>query len=260
MRPFTQVFPGRGILAGLLMLGFTVSHFDSRGEDFSGPHQRMMQSIHRDVARNSQVLGRDHLSATVADALARVERHLFVPPDLRGNAYANQPLPIGFGQTISQPTIVALMTDLLALGPGDTVLEIGTGSGYQAAVLAEVVPQGRVHTIEIVPGLARSARDRLADLGYDNIAVYEGDGYLGLPDQAPFAGIMVTAAAPEIPRPLIEQLAPGGRLVMPVGPYGQTQYLTLLSKDPDGELAEKVVLAVRFVPLVRGSETGGQDR
>ncbi|MBU8870929.1 MAG: protein-L-isoaspartate(D-aspartate) O-methyltransferase [Gemmatimonadales bacterium] len=249
--PFKQTIPGHQVLAGLIMLGVILFPFDSCGGDYSGPHQRMMLAIHRDVARNSQVLGRDNLSDEVARAMARVERHLFVPLELRSNAYANSPLPIGHGQTISQPTIVAMMTDLLALSPADTVLEIGTGSGYQAAVLAEIVPGGIVHTIEIVPELARSARNRLATLGYDNIEVHEGDGYLGLPDQAPFTGIMVTAAASEIPEPLIQQLAPGGRLVMPVGPHGETQYLTLLSKNNEGQVTEKVVLAVRFVPLVR---------
>ena len=257
MRPLMQDFLGRGILTGLLMLGITSIPFDSYSEDYSRPHQRMMQSISRDVARNSQVLGRSHLSATVEDAMARVQRHLFVPHELRGNAYANHPLPIGHSQTISQPTIVALMTDLLALGPNDKVLEIGTGSGYQAAVLAEVVPGGMVHTIEIVPELARTAGDRLAALGYDNIEVHEGDGYLGLPGQAPFAGIMVTAAAPEIPQPLVDQLAPGGRLVMPVGPTGETQYLTVMSKNKDGRVTKKVVLAVRFVPLVRSERDPG---
>ncbi len=257
MRLFMLVGPGRPFLVGLIMIGVLLNPFQSNGEDFSSLHQRMMYAINRDVARNNRVLGRNHLSIEVAGAMSRVRRHLFVPPELRNNAYANHPLPIGHGQTISQPTIVAMMTDLLALGSTDTVLEIGTGSGYQAAVLAEVVTRGRVHTIEIVPDLARSARKRLTDLGYDNIEVHEGDGYLGLPGLAPFAGILVTAAAPEIPEPLIKQLAPGGRLVMPVGPHGETQFLTVLSKNLDGEVAEKVVLAVRFVPLVRSERDPG---
>lgn len=211
----------------------------------------MMESIHSDVARNFEVLGRGELSLAVAGAMARVERHLFVPPELAPNAYANRPLSIGHGQTISQPTVVALMTDLLDLAPDAVVLEIGTGSGYQAAVLAEVVPDGRVHTIEIVPELARSARERLAALGYNKIEVHEGDGYRGLPDLAPFDGILVTAAAAQIPPPLIDQLAPGARLVMPVGEQGATQWLTVLERDRDGTLGRRVVLPVRFVLLTR---------
>ena len=237
------------IVVGLMMASMGGNSIGSGDEDWSGPHQAMMRSIHVDVARNKQVLGRDHLSEPVALAMATVPRHEFVPEELRGNAYANHPLPIGHGQTISQPTIVALMTDLLALGPEDNVLEVGTGSGYQAAVLSEVVTRGRVFTIEIVSELARTARKRLANLGYKNVVVHTGDGYLGLPENAPFDGIMVTAAANEIPVPLIEQLKPGGRLVMPVGGQGETQWLTLVSKDLEGEIDRRVVLPVRFVPL-----------
>ena len=237
------------IVIGLVMASMAENSIGSSGEDWSGPHQDMMRAIHADVARNIQVLGRDHLSETVALAMAKVPRHEFVPPELRKNAYANHPLPIGHGQTISQPTIVALMTDLLALESGDNVLEVGTGSGYQAAVLSEVVNRGQVFTIEIVSELARTARKRLARLGYQNVVVHTGDGYLGLPDNAPFDGIMVTAAATEIPAPLLEQLKPGGRLVMPVGGQGETQWLTLVSKDLAGEIDRRVVLPVRFVPL-----------
>ncbi|MEN8007144.1 MAG: protein-L-isoaspartate(D-aspartate) O-methyltransferase [Candidatus Krumholzibacteriota bacterium] len=237
------------IVVGLMMASMAENSIGSGERDWSGPHQAMMRAIHADVARNVQVLGRDHLSQPVALALARVPRHEFVPPELRGSAYANNPLPIGHGQTISQPTIVAMMTDILALGPEDKVLEVGTGSGYQAAVLSEVVSRGRVFTIEIVPELARTARKRLADLGYENVVVHTGDGYLGLPEDGPFDGIMVTAAAEKIPAPLLEQLKPGGRLVMPVGGQGEVQWLTLVSKDSDGEIDRRVVLPVRFVPL-----------
>lgn len=237
------------IVVGLMMASMAENSIGPGGKDWSGPHQAMMRAIHVDVARNRQVLGRDHLSDAVALAMARVPRHEFVPPELRGNAYANHPLPIGHGQTISQPTIVALMTDLLDLGPADTVLEVGTGSGYQAAVLGEVVTGGKVFTIEIVSELARTARKKLAALGYQNVVVHTGDGYLGLPDDAPFDGIMVTAAADEIPAPLLEQLKPGGRLVMPVGGQGETQWLTLVSKDLDDNIDRRVVLPVRFVPL-----------
>ena len=243
------------IIVGLVMASMAENSIGSSGKDWSGPHQDMMRAIHADVARNRQVLGRDHLSESVALALAKVPRHEFVPQELRKNAYANHPLPIGHGQTISQPTIVALMTDLLALEPEDNVLEVGTGSGYQAAVLSEVVTGGTVFTIEIVADLARTARKRLARLGYQNVVVHAGDGYLGLPDDAPFDGIMVTAAADEIPAPLLEQLKPGGRLVMPVGGQGETQWLTLVSKNPEGEIDQRVVLPVRFVPLT-GAHTG----
>jgi protein-L-isoaspartate(D-aspartate) O-methyltransferase len=237
------------IVVGLMMASMAENSIGSSGEDYSGPHKDMMRAIHTDVARNIQVLGRDHLSEPVALAMAKVPRHEFVPPELRSSAYANHPLPIGHGQTISQPTIVALMTDLLALASGDSVLEVGTGSGYQAAVLSEVVSGGTVFTIEIVADLARTARKRLAGLGYQNVVVHAGDGYLGLPDDAPFDGIMVTAAAEEIPSPLLEQLKPGGRLVMPVGGQGETQWLTLVSKNSEGEIDRRVVLPVRFVPL-----------
>jgi protein-L-isoaspartate(D-aspartate) O-methyltransferase len=214
----------------------------------------MLRSVQADVARNREVLGRPTLSAPVAAALAAVPRHEFVPHTYRTHAYENRALPIGLGQTISQPTIVALMTDLLALAPGDTVLEVGTGSGYQAAVLSAVLTDGYVHTIEIVTDLARTARLRLRSLGYDNVEVHEGDGYAGLPDHAPFAGIMVTAAADAVPQPLIDQLAPGARLVMPVGDRDEVQWLTVLEKAPDGALTRRRVLAVRFVPLTGEAE------
>jgi protein-L-isoaspartate(D-aspartate) O-methyltransferase len=237
------------IVVGLMMASMAENSIGSHELDWSGPHQAMMRAIHADVARNRQVLGRDQLSEPVALAMAKVPRHEFVPPELRNQAYDNHPLPIGHGQTISQPTIVALMTDLLGLEPTDHVLEVGTGSGYQAAVLSEVVTGGQVFTIEIVADLARVARKRLASLGYENVVVHTGDGYLGLPENAPFDGILATAAADKIPTPLIEQLKPGGRLVMPVGGQGQTQWLTLVSKDPEGRIDRRVVLPVRFVPL-----------
>ena len=238
---------------GLMMASMAENSIGSSEQDWSGPHQAMMRAIHADVARNRQVLGRDHLSEAVAVALAKVPRHEFVPAEFRNQAYDNHPLPIGHGQTISQPTIVALMTDLLNLETADHVLEVGTGSGYQAAVLSEVVTNGQVFTIEIVADLARAARKRLAALGYKNVVVHTGDGYLGLPENGPFDGIMVTAAAKKIPAPLIEQLKPGGRLVMPVGGQGETQWLTLVSKDLEGRVDRRVVLPVRFVPLTRGN-------
>lgn len=211
--------------------------------------QNMLRSIAEDVARHGNVMGSNHLSDEVAHALATVPRHLFVPKRLRPQAYANHPLPIGQGQTISQPTIVAMMTELMAVGSADTILEVGTGSGYQAAVLAEIV--AHVFTIEIIPELARSAEEILADLDYENVTVYAGDGYAGLPDEAPFDAIMVTAAPPTLPSTLLDQLKTGGRLVAPVGPDGATQWLTVWIKQEDGTCRKKVIIPVRFVPMVR---------
>ncbi len=182
------------------------------------------------------------------DAMARVPRHLYVPP-AQQPSYENRPLPIGHGQTISQPYIVALMTDLLKLGKQDRVLEIGTGSGYQAAVLAELVRS--VYTIEIVAPLATEARERLARLGYRNVEVRTGDGYKGWEERAPFDAIMVTACADEVPPPLINQLKPGGRMVIPVGPAGSIQSLTLIEKQADGTIRTNQIIPVRFVPLTR---------
>jgi protein-L-isoaspartate(D-aspartate) O-methyltransferase len=176
-----------------------------------------------------------------------VPRHEFVPERLRRQAYANRPLPIGYGQTISQPYIVALMTDLVEPGADDRVLEIGTGSGYQAAVLATLV--GEVYTIEIIEPLGLAARARLERLGYDNVEVRLGDGYYGWPERAPFDAIVVTAAASHVPPPLIQQLKPGGRMVIPVGSRFLVQQLVLVTKDADGRVTTRQLLPVRFVPL-----------
>jgi protein-L-isoaspartate(D-aspartate) O-methyltransferase len=185
----------------------------------------------------------------VKEAMLRVPRHLFVPPDQIPYAYGNHPLPIGHGQTISQPYIVALMTDLLRPRKGDRVLEIGTGSGYQAAVLAELARN--VYTIEIVEPLAAAARERLERLGYRNVEVRAGDGYKGWEEHAPFDSIMVTAGADEVPPPLVRQLKPGGRMVIPVGPADSIQYLTLIEKQADGSIRSRRVAPVRFVPFTR---------
>jgi protein-L-isoaspartate(D-aspartate) O-methyltransferase len=190
------------------------------------------------------------MSSAVRAALGKVERHRLVPPGEASRAYRNHPLPIGAGQTISQPYIVALSTDLLDPEPGDVILEVGTGSGYQAAVLAEIV--SRVYSIEIIESLGRTAAKRLEELGYGNVEVRIGDGYAGWPERAPFDGIVVTAAAPRVPQALVEQLKPGGRMVIPVGGAGDMQYLKLLTKRADGGVEEKRVLPVRFVPLVPG--------
>jgi protein-L-isoaspartate(D-aspartate) O-methyltransferase len=179
-----------------------------------------------------------------------VPRHEFVPDDLRGDAYADRPLPIGFGQTISQPFIVAIMTDLLRVGKNDVVLEIGTGSGYQAAVLGHLAH--RVYTIEIIPGLAEAAADRLRRLGASNVETRVGDGYYGWPEAAPFDGVVITAAVASIPPPLIRQLKPGGRMVVPVGAPFALQYLTLVELDAERRATTRQLLPVAFVPLTGG--------
>jgi protein-L-isoaspartate(D-aspartate) O-methyltransferase len=188
-------------------------------------------------------------SATLA-AMRAVPRHEFVPPDQRVDAYQDVPLPIGHGQTISQPAVVALMTELVEPGPGKKVLEVGTGSGYQAAVLAQT--GCRVWTIEIFRALAEEARGRLKRLGYTNVTVRHGDGYAGWPEVAPFDAIVVTAAAEKVPPPLLQQLGPGGRLVMPVGGESSHQALLLVQKDSAGEISSREILPVRFVPFLRG--------
>ena len=183
----------------------------------------------------------------VLEAMRTVPRHLFVPEHERDHAYGDYPLPIGFGQTISQPYIVALMTELLELKPGDKVLEVGTGSGYQAAVLASI-PDVEVYSIEIIPELAQTAEERLRQLGY-RVHCKQGDGYYGWEEHAPFDAIIVTAAPDHVPPPLVDQLAPGGRMVIPIGPPGGYQTLWKFVKEPDGELKAYNMGGVAFVPL-----------
>ena len=185
----------------------------------------------------------------VLSALREVPRHLFVPPSQRANAYADRPLPIGYGQTISQPYIVALMTELARPEPGDRALEVGTGSGYQAAILSRLVRE--VYTIEIVEPQGREAGRRLQGLGLSNISVRVGDGYGGWPEAAPFDIILVTAAPERVPPPLLAQLKPGGRMVIPVGAISDVQSLQLIRKDSEGRIESRSVLPVRFVPLTR---------
>lgn len=200
----------------------------------------------REKMVKNQIMKRGVTSEKVVEALRNVKRHFFVPEDLRGRAYEDRPLPIGYGQTISQPYIVALMTEALELSEPDKVLEVGTGSGYQAAVLAEIVD--KVYTIEIVEPLGEQAKERMENLGYDNVEVKIGDGYKGWPKEAPFDAIIVTAAPTEIPEPLKEQLAEGGKMIIPVGERF-AQELVLLEKKK-GKLKRKNIIPVRFVPLV----------
>ncbi len=208
--------------------------------------------VAEDIAADGYFGRRGVKDGAVLDAMRTVPRHRFVSESLQDKAYADSPLPIGYGQTISQPYIVALMTELLHVDSDDAVLEIGTGSGYQAAVLGQIVR--RVCTIEIVEPLAKSAEVRLAELKYENVETRHGDGYYGWKEHAPFDGIIVTAAASHIPPPLVEQLKPGGRMVIPVGPPFGNQRLFLLEKKMDGSITQRSVLAVRFVPLTRGEE------
>jgi protein-L-isoaspartate(D-aspartate) O-methyltransferase len=214
----------------------------------------MAQSVRPDMREarmamvEQQIRERGVTAPRVLDAMRTVPRERFVPPELADRAYADSPLPIGQGQTISQPYIVAYMTEVLDVSPSHRVLEIGTGSGYQAAVLAELARE--VYTIEIVPELARRATATLKALGVKNVQVREGDGYAGWPDRAPFDRIMVTAAPEEIPKPLLDQLARGGRLVTPVGGQGQTQWITIVDKTENG-LVQRRTIAVQFVPFTR---------
>ncbi len=209
--------------------------------------QRMIKDIEQETRLTRHLTGKEALDPRVIAAMGQVPRHAFVPEDLTYLAYENGPIPIGAGQTISQPYIVALMTDLLKTRPTDRILEIGTGSGYQAAVLSQLVQ--KVYSVEIIESLAEKARSRLSKLGYDNVEVRTGDGYFGWPEHAPYDGVIVTAAAPYIPPALIEQLKNGGRLVIPVGlPYGY-QELKVIEKTNDGEIETQTVLSVSFVPL-----------
>jgi protein-L-isoaspartate(D-aspartate) O-methyltransferase len=209
----------------------------------------MLEEIDRDYRFTAGLTGKPKPAVKVRKALAAVARHEFVPADLLYYAYDNRPLPIGYGQTISQPYIVALMTDFLEITKNDTILEIGTGCGYQTAVLAQLAR--KVYSIEIVEPLAVAAADRLARLGYDNVEIRSGDGSLGWPERAPFEGIIVTAAAEEIPAALFEQLAPAGRLVLPVGAPHQSQHLYLVTRGAGDTMQKRHLLEVAFVPLIR---------
>ncbi|MBN2808094.1 MAG: protein-L-isoaspartate(D-aspartate) O-methyltransferase [Deltaproteobacteria bacterium] len=209
--------------------------------------EKMLQTIASESYLTQSFTGKAQLSPKVMNAMGQVLRADFVPAHLQTAAYDNRPLPIGNGQTISQPFIVALMTDLLNPQPDDIILEIGTGSGYQAAILSLLVKQ--IYTIECIPTLAEKVSSRLQKLGYANIEVLQGDGRQGWPEKAPFDGIIVTAAAPQIPQALCAQLKPGGSLVIPVGQPYSSQELIVLKKKEDGEFTTRKILPVAFVPL-----------
>ena len=216
-------------------------------ERVEAQRRQMVDDIAAIARSTASDTGRATFAERVMAAMRKVERHRFVPGATASQAYRDSPLPIGSGQTISQPYIVALSTDLIDPKPDHVVLEIGTGSGYQAAVLAELVKN--VYSIEIVASLGREAAERLAKLGYRNVEVRIGDGYKGWPEKAPFDGIIVTAAAPFVPAPLVAQLKPGGKMIIPVDAGILHQDLLLIEKHADGTTARRVVLRVRFVPL-----------
>ncbi len=244
---FRNLLPLAGALSALLAL-------PAGGEDVApqrAEREAMLRTIERHAQSATEALGRDHIDPAVLRVMGEVPRHAFVPDNVQDQAYDDRPLPIGHGQTISQPFIVALMTDLLEVEAGDVVLEIGAGAGYQAAVLAKLARE--VHSIEIIPGLAESAAERLEALGFDQVEAYQGDGYYGVEAAAPFDAIVVTAAASSVPPPLIAQLEPGGRMVIPVGAAFALQHLMIVEKDPSGRVRTRQTLPVRFVPLTRGS-------
>jgi protein-L-isoaspartate(D-aspartate) O-methyltransferase len=234
--------PGCLLGAALVALG-GVACGQAGAEDWARLRQRMVAE---------QLRSRDIDNKRVLAAMAKVPRHDFVPPAKRALAYSDGPLPIGHEQTISQPYIVALMTQLIDPKPGQRVLEVGTGSGYQAAVLAELVQD--VYSVELIPELAQSAAKRLKDLGYKNVQVRAGDGYKGWPEVAPFDAVVVTCGARHVPEPLLEQLKPGGKMVIPVGASSDRQTLLLITKTATGAVQTREIAPVRFVPLRRPKE------
>ena len=234
------------VVAAALLLTTTGAQ-TTAADDFAAERRRMVDDVTALVRETRAEIGKRSLDERVMAVMGKVPRHEFVPADQRPHAYENRPLPIGHGQTISQPYIVALMTDLARVQPGHTVLEVGTGSGYQAAVMAQLAKA--VYTIEIVEPLGLQARQRLQKLGYDTVQVRLGDGYYGWEEHAPYDAILVTAAASHIPPPLIRQLKAGGRMVIPVGASFLVQQLMLVEKNPDGTVSTRQILPVAFVPL-----------
>jgi protein-L-isoaspartate(D-aspartate) O-methyltransferase len=248
---------------GVLLMGADDCTGSAQPVGNQGPVARAAQERVEERRRmvDSQIAhprdGRDPVTdARVIDAMRAVPRHAFVPASVSDQAYGDTPLPIGHGQTISQPYIVALMTEHLRLPAGGKVLEVGSGSGYQAAVLAHLTPN--VFTIEIVDELARSAAQHLRDQGYTSVQVRHGDGHLGWPEQAPFDAIIVTCAPEALPPPLWSQLKPGGRIVIPIGPVEGVQRLVVVSKSADGQRRTDAITDVRFVPMVRQPEISRQ--
>ena len=231
-----------------LMMGLFAT-YALANESFEAQRRNMVKEIEETVKFTSAYIGKSALKANVMQAIGNVPRHEFVPERVKDHAYINRPLPIGEGQTISQPYIVALMTDLADVDKDSIVLEVGTGSGYQAAVLAEIV--AHVYTIEIVEKLGKRAARDLERLHYDNVTVKIGDGYNGWSEHSPYDAILVTAAPEKIPDPLIQQLKPGGKLVIPVGRQSASQSLLVIEKKPDGTVERRDVLPVGFVPLTR---------
>jgi len=239
---FTRKYYLLIVLIGFAIFYFSITTPTSQSEDFFMTQRQKMV--------DEQIIRRGVDDESVIKAMRKVERHLFVPQHERLMAYGDHPLPIGFDQTISQPYIVAYMTQMARLTPEDKVLEIGTGSGYQAAILAEIVKE--VYTIEIVKGLAETAEQRLKDMGYKNIFVKWGDGYEGWPEHAPYDAIIVTAAPDEVPQKLVEQLSVGGRMVVPIGSVFQELYL--ITKTKEG-IIKKSLIPVRFVPMVEDNSS-----
>ena len=234
--------PAWALLALLVPVGTATA-----GEERAAERTAMVAAVVAEVAVLAPELGLRNLSPRVAAALRQVPRHAFVPAEQATAAYQDRPLPIGFGQTISQPTIVAVMTQLLDVQPGDRVFELGTGSGYQTAILAAMGAE--VFSVEIVPELGVGARRVFADLGYRKVHTRVGDGYFGWPEEGPFDAIVVTAAGDHIPPPLVRQLKPGGQMVLPVGTRYLTQHLVLVERAADGAVSTRELLPVRFVPL-----------
>ncbi|UXN58395.1 protein-L-isoaspartate(D-aspartate) O-methyltransferase [Phyllobacterium zundukense] len=247
MPPLAQC---QALLAAALAIAVAVVSTSAPAQDRLAERAAMIETIKSHAGSAPSAVEAQGIDPAVLKAMGNVPRHFFVPEEQRGAAYRDRPLPIGFGQTISQPFIVALMTDLIKVGPGDTVLEVGTGSGYQAAVLSPLA--AKVYSIEIIPELGQRAATRLAELRFDNVEVKVDDGYYGWPAHAPFDGIVVTAAASHIPPPLVEQLAKGGRMVVPVGGPFAIQLLMLVEKRRDGSITTRQLLPVSFVPLRGG--------
>lgn len=247
-RRHANVMPVINIVLFLFVQLILVSN--ATADDFAQQRLRMVAEIESDVQITAKYINKKSFDPAVIAAMKAVPRHEFVPPDLRKNAYENRPLPIGHGQTISQPYIVALMTDLLQPDEDHRVLEIGTGSGYQAAILSQLVDE--VYSIEIIEALGTSTSRLLEQQGFNNVTISIADGYNGWPQHAPFDSIMVTAAISHIPPPLVQQLKNGGRMVIPVGTRFQTQHLTLVEKDMQGKVTTRQLLPVFFVPFTGG--------